>query len=187
MKRLFKFPSVDNPSLFVHQALKFLKEDNRSTNNTSPIPTTGRPPTPNPNPQAPTKAAHSTHHNTSSTTKIATALQNSVPAGTKALNNLTTSISHLWNMNQEDTRKQLEAANVEIVRLRTRQQHMSQRIERIVYSLLKELSEGGAETPEPAMDAVLVAIAELKQVKDVLSGLLPDESPTGLPTSPHRR
>ena len=37
------------------------------------------------------------------------------------------------------------------------------------------------QTPEPAMDAVLVAIAELKQVKDILNGLLHDDAPAHLP------
>lgn len=37
------------------------------------------------------------------------------------------------------------------------------------------------QTPEPAMDAVLVAIAELKQVKDILHGLLADDAPAHLP------
>jgi hypothetical protein len=94
---------------------------------------------------------------------------------------------------------------------------MAQRIERIIFSLLKELQYGHSElhllvcgfffvafdtfsdlylcignrdvrcrespvaTPEPAMDAVLVAIAELKQVKDILNGLLADDIPAHLP------
>lgn len=57
---------------------------------------------------------------------------------------MASSLSNLWGA---EDRRQQEMLHAEIARLRTRDVHMAQRIERIVYSLLKELQCVGSHKP----------------------------------------
>jgi len=61
----------------------------------------------------------------------------------------------------------------EIRILRNNQTHMSKRLERIIYSLQKEVVESTPIQEPSGNDALLLALAELKQVKDILSGDIP--------------
>jgi len=66
--------------------------------------------------------------------------------------------------------------------------HLSQRLERIIYSLQVSLSNTTPNTTNSAtMDAVLLAVAELKQVKDTLLGLLPTEGETTVVTEENNK
>lgn len=79
----------------------------------------------------------------------------------------------------------------EIEKLKNVQNHMANRLERIIYSLQKEVIERYpfykwkfTDRPEAAEfinDSLLLSIAELKQVKDILVGLLPVENQLVLP------
>eukprot|EP01097_Dermamoeba_algensis_P005584 TRINITY_DN3545_c0_g1_i1.p1 TRINITY_DN3545_c0_g1~~TRINITY_DN3545_c0_g1_i1.p1 ORF type:complete len:793 (-),score=194.81 TRINITY_DN3545_c0_g1_i1:82-2460(-) len=57
-------------------------------------------------------------------------------------------------------------------KLIAQQTHMAKRLDRIVYSLQKELNPCFTTIPETNRDAIYVALAELKQLKDILSGSL---------------
>lgn len=81
---------------------------------------------------------------------------------------------------EQKRKSQIPSSSLEdqISKLKLTQTHMSSRLERIIYSLQRELlDKNEASKPEEErMDSIMVALAELKQVKDVLSGLLPAES-----------
>jgi hypothetical protein len=73
-------------------------------------------------------------------------------------------------------RKQRDELAAEVKRLRTLQNHMSERLERIIYSLQNELTANRERTGSGSLDSLMFAIAELKQVKDILLGLLAEDS-----------
>jgi len=62
----------------------------------------------------------------------------------------------------------------EIEKYKVKELHLSQRLERIIYSLQVGLANAPNGSSSATMDAVLLAVAELKQVKDTLLGLLPE-------------
>jgi len=64
----------------------------------------------------------------------------------------------------------------EVFTLRNTQTHMANRLERIIYSIQKEVVEGAVGVSNS--ESFIIALAELKQVKDILSGLISDSSLT---------
>jgi len=69
--------------------------------------------------------------------------------------------------------KQLSDATKRVLELEQTQTHMAARLERIIFSLQTGFVENKL-AEEERMEAVFLALAEIKQVKDILSGLLLD-------------
>jgi TBC1 domain family protein 5 len=79
---------------------------------------------------------------------------------------------------------------VEIDEMKKMQKHMANRLDRIIYSLQKEIMDNNLlntdentkeiqknESLHSYHDAVLLSVAELKQIRDILTGLIADNTP----------
>jgi len=78
---------------------------------------------------------------------------------------------------QQQHQQQVTELTARIKNLQKTQLHMSNRLERIIYTLQNEVvDKKESMTAEERYDAVLLAVAELKQVRDVLAGDLPYEA-----------
>eukprot|EP01100_Stratorugosa_tubuloviscum_P001110 TRINITY_DN1248_c0_g1_i1.p1 TRINITY_DN1248_c0_g1~~TRINITY_DN1248_c0_g1_i1.p1 ORF type:complete len:479 (-),score=173.27 TRINITY_DN1248_c0_g1_i1:169-1605(-) len=108
---------------------------------------------------------------------------NSNPNLNLNLNTNTTTITTATNTNQSLNQiKKSQQTNTNIAKpedliqtidqLTKKQSHCAERLERIVFVIQKELLTSPNST---LTDSMLLALAELKQVKDILSGLLPDD------------
>jgi len=131
MRRLFKYPPVEDPHLFIEKALIIRNNRNKDQNHVVP-------------PKV-TKKQHS--------------------GGKETFHDLLKVPSH------ED---QTEKLKEEVEELKNTQLHMANRLERIIYSIQMELVRSNGVSEE----TIALAIAELKQVKDILAGLLPVPKPT---------
>eukprot|EP01102_Stenamoeba_stenopodia_P016179 TRINITY_DN5623_c0_g1_i1.p1 TRINITY_DN5623_c0_g1~~TRINITY_DN5623_c0_g1_i1.p1 ORF type:complete len:526 (+),score=140.78 TRINITY_DN5623_c0_g1_i1:168-1745(+) len=138
LRRLMKYPSVDEVQSFVEKALQLSGRQEYL---------------PPPSPQAAASAAPQSPAAAPRKPKAAVdplvALLESVP----------------------DTFDELK---IEVVRHRKTQYHLSKRLERITFIFQNQLLSISNQSPED-LEAVLLALAELKQIKDILAGLLPDE------------
>ncbi|PRP72793.1 TBC1 domain family member 5-like [Planoprotostelium fungivorum] len=179
MRRLFKYPPVEDCLLFVEQALNL-----QQNNGISPFVSSH------------TSAAFSQdrHARRQETKKTD---NKKIFKDLFRISQSPNSQSQVSVPPQQNRPRQLSTtpsltAQEEVIKLRNIQSHMSNRLERIIYSLQHDLiSDASPKTQEQTMDILMVALAEMKQVKDVLSGLLtPDQSVTdrlAQPPSPHSR
>jgi len=134
MKRLFKYPPVEDVHLFVEQAVMLINVS----------------------------------HNQASLEKIAS----SKTQKKKSLTPLN-AVKNILSGEENQTMHRLRA---EVFTLRNTQTHMANRLERIIYSIQKEVVEGAVGVSNS--ESFIIALAELKQVKDILSGLISDSSLT---------
>eukprot|EP01116_Phalansterium_solitarium_P022128 TRINITY_DN7193_c0_g1_i1.p1 TRINITY_DN7193_c0_g1~~TRINITY_DN7193_c0_g1_i1.p1 ORF type:complete len:614 (+),score=159.05 TRINITY_DN7193_c0_g1_i1:232-2073(+) len=142
MRRLFKFPPVEDPYVFVLSAQSIIngvvdtpEKTAALTNLTSSLGSSRGTPAPSP------------------------AVQRTEPARNPQLVLTPNEATELFNENEQ---------------LKTRQHHTALRLERIIYSLHTEIYD--RKTLPIESDPLVLALAELKQIKDILNGWLPDDA-----------
>jgi len=146
LKRLFKYPPVEDVHLFVEKAISMQRGEPQvefhQTPNTRPART------------------HQHHPHARASLQLHPG---------KFFDPLTNTMKHILSGEDQNVIVHLHA---EVESLKHLQAHMANRLERIVYSMQREI----IERPEAASfinDSLAIAIAELKQVKDILNGSLP--------------
>jgi len=154
MRRLFKYPPVEDIHLFIEKAFDLMKNNNFESHTSV-------------SPNANIITRRNTYGSSTATTKFTH----------KIFDPLAHTVKHMIASDDIETISRLES---EIQHLRSVQTHMANRIERIVYSLQKEAVER-PEVSNVVKDSLEISIAELKQVKDILTGLLPVENQLVLP------
>jgi len=158
MKRLFKYPPVEDVHLFVEKGLQLANQ--KSAAAIASVKSAVSPPP--------------VHKNYSKA--LATYTQEKLLQTGQAIAPLASTLKQIWKETPvERVTKQNEELVAELEKYKVKELHLSQRLERIIYSLQVGLANSVDGTTNSAtMDAVLLAIAELKQVKDTLLGLLPE-------------
>jgi len=157
LKRLFKYPPVEDVHLFVEKALELYRQS-IITPTSIMLPSAN-----NQNNNIPPIISDQFNHKGAQSSKVG--------IDTKAITSTVKSVL------LGDTEK-IEKLERTIEQIKLTQTHMSQRLERIIFSLQKEIVEKSDSELSNLVsinrDSLLVSIAELKQVKDILSGLLPE-------------
>jgi hypothetical protein len=151
MRRLFKYPPVEDVYLFVEKARYFAEVPNSVA---APVQQTTPPSTHSTEPSTP--ATHS-------------------PIKEKFLE-----VKHLLNKSNSapDDSERIKQLEAKVADLKSTQKHMAHRLERLIYSLQKDVMENNAQsqTFQLSNDSVLLTLAELKHIKDILMGLLPSNN-----------
>eukprot|EP01117_Protostelium_nocturnum_P011612 TRINITY_DN4216_c0_g1_i7.p1 TRINITY_DN4216_c0_g1~~TRINITY_DN4216_c0_g1_i7.p1 ORF type:complete len:267 (-),score=96.71 TRINITY_DN4216_c0_g1_i7:22-822(-) len=193
MRRLFKYPPVEDPLLFVEQALN-LQQNPGVSPFVTPVGSTNQKSNPN-REHSSKKTLVAPADNTVNRTRAPSAsgkeenILNRIKsvvdkASTSSTTQRTTSSSAppssssaTSNSSNLKRASNISTAEEQLQKMKNLQAHMANRLERIIYSIQKEMLEkSSGKSEEEKMDAIMVAVAEMKQVKDVLSGLLPPES-----------
>jgi len=151
MKRLFKFPPVPDPHVLIEKALVILENNYKATF------------TPNL-----TEKVHPLNNRRFS--KSQTFNPNSHNPSTKRLSKALPSASNIVkSLLTEEVNIPVNPLEEEVVCLRNNQQHMANRLERIIYSLQSDVLQ---YTSGSANESLLMSLAELKQIRDLLMNRL---------------
>jgi len=156
MKRLFKYPPVEDVHLFVEKGLQLARQKSAAA-------------------IAATKSPVAPHVNRNYSKALAFTQEKLIQTS-QAIAPIASTLKQIWKETPvERVTKQNEELMAELEKYKVKEIHLSQRLERIIYSLQVGLANSVDGAPNSAtMDAVLLAVAELKQVKDTLLGLLPE-------------
>ena len=184
LRRLFKYPPVEDVHLFVERAIALKSKIASSMSASNPLVSDVSDNSTNFVSSDTSNRPGSSHAHQVLTHSSFNDLIDAIQRQINVWEPFTSTMKSFLPMGEDQLKKEVQI-------LRNTQTHMAIRLERIVYNLSRELVEKYVDnsivdafylllrSPEAETvvnDAILVAIAELKQVKDILNGLLPMET-----------
>lgn len=160
MRRLFKYPPVEDVYLFIEKGKYYLEVPHSSQSSLH---------------QSPLQSISSSLNNNNNGMDF--------PRLNK-LNFVDLPKVTIFGPQEDPHSEKIKQFEAKIEDLKTIQTHMGHRLERLIYSLQKEILENNqnslnnnsnlSQNTSLSSDSVLVALAELKHIKDILMGLLPN-------------